>query len=194
MADETHFGAGDETVFTVGHGTRSVAELIEILREAGVEILADVRRFPGSRRNPQFAREALAASLADSGIQYRWEGESLGGRRSSGASPTRHAALRNAAFRSFADYMDTDEFSVALGGLEELARVRTVAIMCAETVWWRCHRRHIADALVLHGFRVVHLMGPGQSQPYRTHPAMRSDERNRPVYDVGETPTLLDEE
>ena len=178
-------------VYTVGHGTRSIEELIEVLSEAGVTLLVDVRRFPGSRRHPHFAREALEVSLPDAGIRYDWRGEALGGRRSRKeiAGPTRHPAWKNDGFRNYADYMDTDEFRAALEALERDADDRTLAVMCAETLWWRCHRRLISDALVVDGVDVVHLIAPGQSQPHKLHPALRVDD-GRPVYDVGETGTL----
>ena len=180
------------TVFTIGHGTRSLDDLVSILQDAGVEVLVDVRRLAGSRRNPQFNRESLAGTLPQAAIAYEWWGEGLGGRRTV-SNASRHVALHNASFRAFADYMDGDEFRAALSGLEEAARERSIAIMCAETVWWRCHRRHIADALVLDGFEVVHLMDRGSRQSYVPHPAMRADEHGRPVYDVGHTGRLLDE-
>ncbi|HEY7876095.1 MAG TPA: DUF488 domain-containing protein [Actinomycetota bacterium] len=179
------------TVFTVGHGTRSTEELVAVLRDAGVVRLVDVRRFPGSRRHPHFAREALELSLPAAGIAYDWRGEELGGRRSSTTrEPSRHSAWRNDGFRNYADYMDSPEFRNALERLEEDARSEPVAIMCAETLWWRCHRQLIADALMVHGFDVVHLIGPGESQPHRLHRSLRVAD-GLPVYDVGETGKLV---
>jgi len=173
-------------VFTVGHGTRTSEELGDVLASAGVSLLVDVRRFPGSRRHPHFARESLEGSLQDLGIDYRWMGEELGGRRGSAkGAPSRHPAWTNAAFRAYADHMDTEDFRAALSSLEDDARRQQLAIMCAETLWWRCHRRLIADSLTVDGFRVVHLLGPAKQQPHVLHEAVRTDDLGRPVYDVG---------
>ena len=181
-------------VFTVGHGARPLEELVETLRSAGVTRLVDVRRYPGSRRHPQFGRAALESSLPAAGVNYVWRGDVLGGRR---ASPpghrSRHPAWRVDAFRAYADYMDTPAFRAALSALEDEARRGPpTAVMCAETLWWRCHRRLIADALTVDGFEVVHLLGPGKSQPHRLHPALRVDEQHRPVYDRGDQPELFE--
>lgn len=180
-----------KVVHTVGHGTRSIEELVDVLSEAGVDLLVDVRRFPGSRRHPHFAREALELSLPAAGIAYDWRGEELGGRRSRKkvGNASRHPAWKNDGFRNYADYMDTDEFRTALTRLERDAESAAVAVMCAETLWWKCHRRLIADALVVDGLGVVHLIAPGQSQGHKLHPALRVVD-GAPVYDVGETGTL----
>jgi uncharacterized protein (DUF488 family) len=174
------------TLFTVGHGTRSLAELIAVLHSANVTTLVDVRRFAGSRRHPHFGRKSLEKKLPQSNIEYEWWGEELGGRRSSGPS-SRHRALRSASFRGYADYMDTEEFRSAIGALKAQAASRPTAVMCAETLWWRCHRRHIADVMLLEGFEVTHLLDVGKSQPHVLHPALRADEDGRPVYDAGKT-------
>jgi uncharacterized protein (DUF488 family) len=147
-------------VFTIGHGAREADELLACLRAAGVQTLVDVRRFPGSRRHPQFNREALAAALADAGIAYR-HAEPLGGRRSGGDE---FACIRVAAFRGYAAWMGTDEFARAL----EDALARPVpCFMCAETLWWRCHRRLIAELLDARGHEVTHLLRPGHSDGHR---------------------------
>lgn len=179
-------------LFTAGHGTRTEDDLASLLRDAGVELLVDVRRFPGSRRHPQFARDALARWLPDAGIAYDWRGEELGGRRSRRRDGTsRHPAWRNAAFAAYADHMDTPPFREALARLEaEVEAGGRVCVMCSETVWWRCHRRLIADAFVLHGFDVVHLMGPGKTAPHPLNEAARGDAGGWPVYDVGVTVQL----
>ena len=179
------------TVHTVGHGTRSTEELVAVLLDAGITRLIDVRRFPGSRRHPHFAREALEHDLPSRGIAYDWRGEELGGRRSRKeiAGPTRHPAWRNDGFRNYADYMDTDAFRSALARLEAEAAEENLAVMCAETLWWRCHRRLISDALTVAGVDVVHLIGAGESQRHKLHPAIRVED-GRPVYDVGATGTL----
>lgn len=180
------------TVLTVGHGTRSTEELVATLRAAGVCRLVDVRRFPGSRRHPHFSREALERSLHERGIAYEWWGEELGGRRPPRSGPaSRHSALINKAFQGYADHMDTSAFRDTLARLEAHAQSEPpLAIMCAETLWWRCHRRMIADALAMHGVTVVHLIDPRSRQDHRLHPATRADDDDRPVYDVGSTGKL----
>ena len=179
------------TVFTAGHGTRTTEELAALLQEGDVELLVDVRRFPGSRRHPHFSSDALARSLPPLGIAYDWRGEDLGGRRSrrkDGAS--RHPAWRNDAFGAYADYMDTQPFRDALEQLERDAAKTAVAVMCAETLWWRCHRRLIADALVLRGVEVVHLIQPGKRSAHPLNEAARPGDDGYPVYDVGVTGEL----
>jgi uncharacterized protein (DUF488 family) len=150
-------------VFTVGHGTRTAAELIETLEEAGAKTLVDVRRFPGSRRHPQFNGPALAASTAAAGIRYRHLGE-LGGRRSAEPGEERFDCIRVAAFRSYAARMGTPAWQRALA--EALAEPAP-CFLCAETLWWRCHRRLIAELLVARGHDVVHLVRPGHADAHR---------------------------
>jgi uncharacterized protein (DUF488 family) len=142
-------------IYTVGHSTRPVEELVELLEGAGVSRLADVRTVPRSRRNPQYERGALAGALAAYEIDYRHEG-GLGGFRRPRPDSV-NTAWRVSAFRGYADYMVTPEFAAARSRLEDLARGRTTAIMCAEAQWWRCHRRLIADALAIRGWEVLHL-------------------------------------
>ena len=165
------------TVFTIGHSTRTIEQFISLLKENGIELLVDVRRFPGSRRHPQFGSGALAASLAAAGIGYV-HAEALGGRRSSeagAASP--NTAWRNGAFRAYADYMATPEFRAALDRLVSLSRERRTVIMCAEAVPWRCHRRLITDALLARGIPVADITGPGGASPARLseHAVVRED-------------------
>ena len=150
-------------MFTVGHGARPVAELLELLVQAGVATVVDVRRFPSSRRHPQFGRDALAASLAGAGIAYRHAVE-LGGRRSGEPGEERFGCLEVAAFRSYAARMGTPAWQEALAAaLAEPAP----CFLCAETLWWRCHRRLIAELLHARGHEVVHLLRPGQREPHR---------------------------
>ncbi len=178
------------TLFTVGHGARAVGELIAVLSAAGVRRLVDVRRYPGSRHSPQFGRDALAASLSAAGIGYDWRGGALGGRRRASAA-SRHVALRNEAFRGYADHMDSEAFQAALEALlRDAAAGPPLAILCAETLWWRCHRRLIADALAARGAEVVHLLDADHRQAHPANPDARIDERGRPVYDVGESVEL----
>ncbi len=140
-------------LYTVRHSTRSLQELVEAI--TGVEALVDVRTAPGSRRHPQFEREALAAGLREAGIAYRHE-KALGGFRRRRADSA-NTGWEHPAFRGYADYMLTAEFAAALKRLESDARERPSAVMCAEAQWWRCHRRLIADALVVRGWQVLHL-------------------------------------
>ena len=152
-------------IFTAGHSTRTSEELRALLAEHGIEVLVDVRRYPGSRRHPQFSKEALAASLAEAGIGYIHE-PGLGGRRA--ARPdSPHTAWRVEAFRGYADHMETAEFEAALDRLIRLGAERRVAILCAEAVPWRCHRRLISDALVARGIEVRHILGPGHAEPHQ---------------------------
>ena len=162
MSGEAPSGA----VFTIGHSTREIGEFVELLRGNGIELLVDVRRFPGSRRHPHFGREPLAASLAEAGIAYRHE-EALGGRRASdpAAGPSPNTAWRVAAFRAYADYMATPPFRAALQRLMADAAERRPVIMCAEAVPWRCHRRLITDALLARGVPVLDIIGPGPAAP-----------------------------
>ena len=178
------------TLRTVGHGRRTVDELVDLLRSGDVCRLVDVRRFPGSRRQPELSREALAPALEARGVAYEWRGESLGGRRSR-APQSRHPAWENDAFRAYADHMDTPLFRDALSTLlTEVAEGPATAVMCAETVWWRCHRRLIADAAVLAGTPVVHLLDEGTHQPHPLHPQVRAGDDGWPVYDVGQQELL----
>lgn len=150
-------------VFTVGHGTRPIEELLEVLGEAGVRTLVDVRRFPRSRRHPQFNQTALAAAVGGGGIGYRHAVE-LGGRRSREVGEGRFDCIRVAAFRSYAARMGAPEWQAALAAaLAEPAP----CFMCAETLWWRCHRRLIAELLAARGHEVTHLLKPGHSEPHR---------------------------
>ena len=159
------------TVFTIGHSTRSIGDFIALLREAGVNCVVDVRRFPGSRRHPQFNAEALAASLAACGIAYR-PMPALGGRRGNRAdgAPSPHTLWREVAFRNYADYAETAEFRAAFDELMKLAGDCRPAIMCAEAVWWRCHRRIIADYLIAAGVTVEHILDAHKIEPARLTP------------------------
>jgi uncharacterized protein (DUF488 family) len=151
-------------VWTVGHSTRSGEEFIQILRAHGIEVLVDVRTFPGSRRYPQFNREALSETLKESGIEYRHEPR-LGGRRK--ARPdSRNSAWRNEQFRGYADHMETEEFKNGVRELLELASSKRVAIMCAEAVWWRCHRSLISDYLKAEGHEVVHILDEKKTEEH----------------------------
>lgn len=158
----------------------------------GVERLVDVRRYPRSRRHPHLSYEALAVELPQAGIGVEWWGEELGGRRRP-RPDSRHTAWRNDAFRGYADHMDTELFRAALDRLlAEMGAGTATAVMCAETLWWRCHRRLIADAVVLAGGEAVHLLDERSAQPHQLHPAVRPDGDGRPVYDGGAEALPLD--
>jgi len=166
--------------FTIGHGTRPAEELLACLREAGAETLIDVRRFPGSRRNPQFNQGQLSEFLATAGIAYR-HAEELGGRRSNEPGEERFPCIRVAAFRSYAARMGTESWQRAL---EAALAEPAPCFMCAETLWWRCHRRLIAELLTARGHEIVHLLRPGESQPHR--PYDESSVRGGKLYLCGE--------
>lgn len=171
MDEREHAGADVSTLWSIGHSTRPLDELAAMLREAGVTRLADVRRFPGSRRNPQFSAESLAVSLPAAGIEYVPMPE-LGGRRD--ARPdSPHTAWRNTSFRGYADYMDTPQFAKGRERLMRLAAGQPTAVMCAEAPWWRCHRSLISDDFKARGWRVIHLINPGRSQEHPWTPAAR---------------------
>ena len=158
-------------VFTVGHGTRPIEELLTVLGDAGVRTLVDVRRYPGSRRHPQFGRDALAAGLATAGVAYRHD-ERLGGRRRPRADSP-NSLWRNDQFRGYADHMATPEFRRALAELLREAAARPTTVMCAEAVPWRCHRQLLADAVVLGGVPVLHLLDAASAKPHAVNPAAR---------------------
>jgi uncharacterized protein (DUF488 family) len=163
---------GADELLTVGHGTQSADELAALLRGAGVSAVVDVRIAPGSRRNPQFMRVELERWLPDVGIAYRWDKRLGGYRRLAPDSPD--TALRNDSFRAYAGYMRTAEFAAGLTDLIEQARGERTAVMCSETVWWRCHRRLIADhLLLLDGLVPLHLMPGGRLSGHRPTSGVR---------------------
>ena len=167
-------------VFTIGHGTRPAEELVECLREVDVKTLVDVRRFPGSRRNPQFGQEVLAETLGAAGIAYRHAVE-LGGRRTGEPGEERFGCIRVAAFRSYAARMGTAEWQRAV---KDAVAEPTPCLMCAETLWTRCHRRLIAELLVARGYQVTHLIRPGRREPHRLYD--ESEIRDGHLYLCGE--------
>lgn len=158
-------------MWTVGHSTRSGDELVALLLAYDIELVADVRRFPGSRRLPQFDAENLAARLADAGIAYRWF-PALGGRRRPSADSASEG-WRHPAFRAYADHVASEEFAEGLFELLMLAHSLRTAVMCAEVLWWRCHRRIIADVLVSLGADVLHIRSAGEAEPHRLAPPAR---------------------
>jgi len=152
------------TVWTVGHSTRSGEEFVQILKAHGIQVLVDVRSFPGSRRYPQFNRATLAESLQQAGIEYRHEPR-LGGRRTP-RKDSHNTAWRNASFRAYADHMESEEFRNGVKDLLELASNRRTAVMCAESLWWRCHRRLISDYLKTEGHAVIHILDKNKTQEH----------------------------
>ena len=154
----------DLSVWTIGHSTRPIDEFVAALKSFRVGALVDVRTYPGSRRYPHFNKPILAASLAGTEIEYRHAPE-LGGRRR--AKPdSMNMAWRNEMFRGYADHMDSDEFQQGIERLLEGAKKSRTAIMCAEAVWWKCHRSLIADYLKAKGVTVVHILGAGKSEEH----------------------------
>jgi uncharacterized protein (DUF488 family) len=159
-------------IWTIGHSTRTIDDFISLLNENGIKLAADVRMFPGSKRYPQFGREALAKSLGESGIRYEHFPE-LGGRRKAKLD-SRNTAWRNASFRGYADYMETEQFQKGIERLLEVAaEAGPTAIMCAEAVWWRCHRSLIADYLKARGVEMLHIPGANKVDPHPYTPAAR---------------------
>jgi uncharacterized protein (DUF488 family) len=152
------------TVWTVGHSTRSGEEFAQILLAHGIQVLVDVRSFPGSRRYPQFNRPALAESLQQLGIEYRHEPR-LGGRRTP-RKDSHNTAWKNASFRAYADHMESEEFRKGVKDLLELAANARTAVMCAESLWWRCHRSLISDYLKAEGHTVIHILSESKTEEH----------------------------
>jgi uncharacterized protein (DUF488 family) len=155
----------DATIWTIGHSTRGLDEFLGLLAGSSIELLADVRRFPGSRRHPHFNQDVLTEALIGNGMAYRHYAD-LGGRRAHREPGSPNTAWRVEAFNAFADHMATSPFETALADLIDQARASRTAIMCSEAVPWRCHRRLIADALCVRGWTVLDIMGPGKIKPH----------------------------
>jgi len=152
------------SLWTIGHSTLSIEDFISKLRSFEIQVLADVRSYPGSRRYPHFNREKLNASLANTGIRYEHFPE-LGGRRR--ARPdSLNMTWRNESFRGYADYMETNEFRAGIDRLLNIAATQRPALMCSEAVWWRCHRSLISDYLKVKGIEVSHIMSIGKAEPH----------------------------
>lgn len=172
--------------YTIGHSTRSVAELAALLGQVDVELLVDVRTVPRSRTNPQFNADTLPEALAGHHIGYRHIAKlgGLRGRRKD-RGPSRNTFWQNASFRNYADYAGTDSFREGLAELRALGHAQVCAIMCAEAVWWRCHRRIIADYLLASGEEVCHIMGPGKVDRAILNAAARRQSDGTLVYPAG---------
>jgi uncharacterized protein (DUF488 family) len=177
-------------LWTIGHSTRKIDMFISLLEENGIKLVVDVRRLPGSKRWPQFNKEALADSLGQHGIRYEHFAD-LGGRRKP-KHTSRNTAWRNASFRGYADYMETEEFQKGIERLIDLtSEAGPAAIMCAEAVWWRCHRALISDYLKARGIEVIHIVDSNKTEPPGGTLALhfrRSERRHTSSTRVGHAP------
>lgn len=156
--------ADDKTIWTIGHSTRTLEELVEMLRSFQVEMVVDIRSYPGSRRYPHFNKRSLELTLPQNGVQY-FHLPDLGGRRKVNPQ-SKNTAWRNEAFRGYADYMETDAFKDAAIRLELIAKEMHTAFMCSEAVWWRCHRSMVSDYLKARGWKVMHIMAVGKAEEH----------------------------
>jgi uncharacterized protein (DUF488 family) len=154
------------TIYTIGHSTRSQEDFLALLRAHGIARLVDIRAFPASRRHPQFNREAMQAWLAEAGVEYFWERD-LGGRRGKGLADSPNKGIRNDSFRNYADYMLTEPFQAAAERVVALAGERPTAIMCAEAVYFQCHRMLVSDYLVAHGHAVLHVSDAKRARDHK---------------------------
>ena len=154
------------TVLTIGHSNHPLDRFLALLAQHEIKALVDIRRFPGSRKHPHFSRDNLAAALPESGVEYHWL-EALGGRRHKQRDESANLGLENKGFRNYADYMLTDEFREGVKNLLGLARQRWTAIMCAEGLFWQCHRRLVSDFLAANGVTVQHIMPSGELRPHK---------------------------
>lgn len=177
-------------MFTVGHSTRSVEQLINLLKQNGVDLLVDVRTMPRSRTNPQFNTDALPLALEPAGIGYLHL-KALGGLRGKAKEGSRNTAWRNDSFRNYADYAATPPFRDGLRELERLAERHRPAIMCAEAVWWRCHRRIIADYLLTNGVEVRHILSEAAPEPAKVTPGAKVEADGSLVYPAPDSPGLF---
>lgn len=158
-------------LYTVGHGSRSIEEFVALLAQAKIRLLVDVRAYPRSRRYPHFGYGPLGARLATAGIDYEWRGKALGGMRR-GGDESRHPGLREPTFRAYAEHMHGEAFGAASARLLADGQRERLCLMCAERDPAQCHRSLIADWLVVHGARVLHLVEPGEARPHVLHPAL----------------------
>lgn len=181
MAEDQSF---PPVVFSIGHGNRGIAEFLALLGASGIDCLIDVRAYPSSKRYPQFTRIALEPALRAASIRYLWEGAALGGMRSPAAGSP-HAALSDPALRGYADHMSSAAFQGGLGRLCAVAALRKTVFMCAEREPAHCHRSFIADALQIHGMRVLHIQNAGDIRPHTWRPEARLLPPDGIVYDAG---------
>lgn len=154
----------NKTIWTIGHSTRTFEELVEMLRSFEIELVADIRSFPGSRKFPQFNKETLEITFPQNGIQYTHI-KKLGGRRKANRE-SKNTTWRHVAFRSYADYMETNDFKEGIKELENIAEKKRTAYMCSEAVWWRCHRSMVSDYLKVEGWKVMHIMAVNKADEH----------------------------
>jgi uncharacterized protein (DUF488 family) len=177
--------------FTIGHSTRPIEEFVGLLKEARVKLVVDVRTLPRSRTNPQYNNDVLYASLAAQEVAYEHL-PALGGLRGKqpGVSPAVNAYWNNASFHNYADYAMSEEFRAGLARLRALGHATRSTVMCAESLWWRCHRRIIADYLIAAGEEVFHILGPGHIEPARLTPEARIEPNGSLIYPNDAQPML----
>ena len=177
--------------FTIGHSTRSIQEFVALLTSAEVKLVVDVRTVPRSRTNPQFNRDTLPESLALQGVAYE-HCPALGGLRGKqpGIAPDVNAFWKNASFHNYADYAMGEEFRSTLEKLREMGRASRLTVMCAESLWWRCHRRIITDYLIAAGEEVFHILGPGHAEKARLTPEARVEPDGSLTYPKDTQPRL----
>ncbi len=191
MSSTRQPGAGgmSRAIFTVGHSNRPIEDFVSMLDAAQIGLVADVRKLPGSASNPQFDEDALAGSLSAAGIGYEWVPE-LGGRRpvDRAVPPALNGLWRVKAFHNYADYALSDEFRAGLARVRDWSAGTRVAVMCSEAVWWRCHRRLIADHLLARGDQVFHIMAAGRADPARLSPGAVVGEDLSVTYPVEQSP------
>lgn len=173
---------------TLGHSTHPIERFVELLGTHRIATLADVRSFPSSKRWPQFNQEPLAEAVGRASIEYKWL-KRLGGRRPKTRTDSPHTAWTLAAFRSYADYCDTDDFAAGLAELVEVATASRTAIMCSEGLWWRCHRRIVSDQMTVRGWQVWHILPNGRLVEHHV-PEFASVVGGRIIYDGGQPPLL----
>ncbi|HEY8697534.1 MAG TPA: DUF488 domain-containing protein [Rhizomicrobium sp.] len=169
------------TIFSIGHSNRSLDAFLALLRSSDVTGLADIRQFTRSRANPQFNADTFAPALAEAGIEYRHV-PALGGRRSSKLEESPNGLWDNAAFRNYADYALGEQFEGGLSALLQLAAERRAAVMCAEAVWWRCHRRIVTDYLLARGHAVLHILSDAEPKPAAITPGAEIRDDGKVAY------------
>lgn len=161
-------------IFTIGHSNHPLDRFLALLAQHQIEAVADIRRFPGSRKHPHFNQENLATALHEAGVEYHWI-EALGGRRRKQQDDSPNLGLRNESFRHYADYMLTEEFQEGMHELRELAKKKRTAFMCAEGLFWQCHRRLVSDYLLANEITVQHIMPNGELRPHTITEGAKTD-------------------
>jgi uncharacterized protein (DUF488 family) len=175
--------SAEPIIYTIGHSTRTLEEFLQILRSFDIEKLIDIRAFPSSKRYPHFGKEMLCRELSGAGIGYLWLGNLLGGYRRKGIKNSPNIAIKSTGFRNYADYMFSHEFKGSINFLLKEARLKKVAIMCAERLYFRCHRWLISDYLLFKGAKVLHIIEERRFSVHKLHPSARMED-DRLVYDL----------